>query len=142
MNLTGGLGPQTITSELNFTVDLTKVGSLDDLLLGLYSPTSTAGGFQTLNFDVYANGTHSLGQSFTSVSAANTYSTDHALDLGALSGGSLNLDIRLSESVKTAGSGYHFDLIAGDLLLAAHPDHLALLNAFGSPTSPTWPRLR
>src|SRR5262249_1250212 len=46
-------GQQTATSEVSFSVDLTKAGKLDHLLLGLYNPVSTGAGFLSLGFDVF-----------------------------------------------------------------------------------------
>ena len=47
---------------------------------------STGAGFTSMTFDVKANGTDILNKTFTSPSAATTYFTNDALDLGALSG--------------------------------------------------------
>ena len=110
-----GFGLQTSTSEITFNVDLTKVGTLDHFLLGLYNPVTTGAGFKTLDFDVFLNNVHVVDQTFTTVADANTYFTDHALDLGQLDGNHvLAVDIQLSEVLKTPGSGYYFNFLAGD----------------------------
>src|SRR5207237_2699207 len=75
-----GFGLQTQTSEIAFSVDLTKVGTLDDLLLGLYHPVTTGAGFKSLTFYVFENNAHVVTQTFTTVAAANAFFTDNPLD--------------------------------------------------------------
>ena len=125
---TNDTDPETETSSIHMGVDLTKI-TPKDLILGLYNGTATGAGFTSMTFDVKANGTDILNKTFTSVSAATTYFTNDALDLGALSGygSTLTLDISLSITEAQAG-GFDFGLLVGDPPPASHASSFALAN--------------
>ena len=116
---TSGTTAQTVTSEIDLTVDLTKLSVRHDLLVGLYNGTSTGSGFSSMSFDIYADGTDITHQTFTTLSAAKAYFTNHAIDLGSLSSGGLSgatLTLRavMSVSENSAGSSFQGGLIFGD----------------------------
>jgi hypothetical protein len=99
-----GSGSETETSSVHMTVDLTKFSPLHDLIIGYYCGTSIAAGFASMTLDVKINGTHH-NTTFNTVAAANTFFQDQAVDYGALSGTSLQLDIslpRLPRAVTTS----------------------------------------
>ncbi len=118
---TNDTDPETETSSIHMGVDLTKI-TPKDLILGLYDGTSTGAGFTSMTFDVKANGVDVLNKTFTSPSAATTYFTNDALDLGALSGSALTLDISLSITEAQAG-GFDFGLLVGDPPPASQAPH-------------------
>ena len=84
------------------------------LLLGLTSGYSA--GDVSVAFDLYANGQELLQESFATGAAAAGYFTDHAVDLGALSGvtwpgGVLDLDVRLTVTGASAQGGFYGGLV-------------------------------
>jgi hypothetical protein len=112
-------GSETETSSVHMTVDLTKAGTLHDLIIGFYSGTAT-GNVATdpafdLSLDVKINGTDHISNftSVTGVGGANAFFQNNAHDYGALSGTSLTLDISLSITESGAG-GYDFGMLIGD----------------------------
>ena len=112
---TSGSRSETETSSVHMTVDLAKMVSLHDLIIGFYGGTAAGAGFTSMTLDVTINGVDSPDNpaTFTSVAAANSFFQNHAVDFGALSGPSLTLDISLSIT-ESAASGYDFGmLIAG-----------------------------
>jgi hypothetical protein len=118
---TNDTGNETETSSVHMTVDLTKAGTLHDLLIGFYSGTAL-GSYGSdpafnMSLDVKVNGTDNINN-FTTVAAANTFFTNDAVDYGSLVGKtSLQLDISLSiteSSAAGAGGGYDFGMLIGD----------------------------
>jgi hypothetical protein len=105
-------GSETETSSVHMTVDLTKAGTLHDLVVGFYSGTAIGAGFTSMSLDVKANGTDHI-TNFATVTDANNFFQNNAVDFGALSGTSLQLDISLSITEAAAG-GYDFGMLIGD----------------------------
>jgi hypothetical protein len=126
---TSGSGSETETSSVHMTVDLTKLVSLHDLLIGFYSGTSAGAGFTSMSLDVKIDGTDHV-TNFATVAAANSFFNNsgngNAVDYGALSGTSLQLDISLSITDSAAG-GYDFGMLIGDPPPAQHSNALAAL---------------
>ncbi|MHB8528643.1 MAG: hypothetical protein ACYC8V_03915, partial [Caulobacteraceae bacterium] len=125
-----GTSSQTTTETLNLTVDLTRLASRQDLVAGFYNATAVGPGFVTLTFDLSADGNSVVHKTFTTVAAAQTFFTDHAKDLGALSTGALSgniltLQASFSLTTATANSGFYAQLIIGDPPNASHaaPTH-------------------
>jgi hypothetical protein len=118
-------------------VDLTKFSPLHDLLIGFYGGTAAGAGFSTMTLDVKVNGTDH-NTSFATVAAANAYFHNDAVDYGALTGSSLQLDISLSITEVAAG-GYDFGMLIGDPPsanhAAAHHNLVAAMAAFGTNAS-------
>ncbi|MGI9170719.1 MAG: hypothetical protein ACR2FH_11205, partial [Caulobacteraceae bacterium] len=115
----GGTIAQTTTVSLDESVDLTKLGARNDLVVGLYNGTAVGSGFTAMTFDLFADGIDVIHQSFTSAAAATTFFTNHAFDLGSLAGGklganTLTLHAVMSITTNAAGSGFYGDLIVGD----------------------------
>ena len=109
---TNGSGSETETSSVHMTVDLTKVSPLHDLLIGFYNGSATGAGFSSMTLDVKVNGTDHI-TNFANVTDGNNFFQNHAVDYGALSGTSLQLDISLSITESAAG-GYDFGMLIGD----------------------------
>ena len=109
------------------TVDLTKFSPLHDLIIGFYSGTSAGAGFVAngMTLDVKINGVDH-NTTFANVAAANAFFQNQAVDYGALSGSSLQLDISLSITESAAG-GYDFGMLIGDPPPAHQGDALAAL---------------
>ena len=79
-----GATTRTTSSTITEQVDLTKLGSGKDLVVGLYDGAFTGSGFTSITFDLVVNGVDVVHDVFTSVAAARTFFTDHAMDLGPL----------------------------------------------------------
>jgi hypothetical protein len=86
---------------------------------------------------VNINGTDHINN-FTTVAAANAFFKNNAVDYGALTGISLQLDISLSITESAAG-GYDFGMLIGDPPpardAAAHHNMVAAMASFGASTS-------
>jgi hypothetical protein len=118
---TTGVATQTTTSTVEESVDLTRLGARNDLIVGLYNGASTgsASGFVSLTFDLYADNNDVIHQTFTTLSAAVAYFTNNAVDVGSLatgslSGATLNLEATISVVTRAAGTGVYGDLIIGE----------------------------
>jgi hypothetical protein len=105
--------PETISADVELTVDMQS--SADDLVLGFYDGTAAGAGLSNLTLTVTANGTVDLTKSFDSLASLDDYFTDNAVGPGSLpsEGSTLNLDIALSLTTDTAGSGYEFGVLVG-----------------------------
>jgi hypothetical protein len=132
---------KTTTSEIDETVDLTKLASRQDLVIGLYGGAIAGSDVRNITFDLYADGKDVIHQTFSSPSAAKAYFTDNAIDLGSLVVGhplgSNTLTLRAVMSV-TSGSqltGFSGGLIIGDPPAAshasAHPRFVEAMAGFG-----------
>jgi hypothetical protein len=134
----GGKASQTVTSSFDETVDLTQLAKRRDLVIGLDNGTVAGSGFTSLTFDLFADGNDVIHQTFTSAAAAQSYFTDHAIDVGslasgALSGNTLSLQATMSVTTGSAGSGFYGGLIIGDPPAAvATPDPHRFIQAMGS----------
>ena len=101
----------TATTEYSFTL-----AGPGGLTLGLLDFTGYAqGGAFALTFDVSNSGTSLVHQSFDTLSSADAYFSDHALDLGRFSG-HVDLAITFQVSGATAqGAGFSYVLAGGAL---------------------------
>jgi hypothetical protein len=115
-----GSALETEANFINMTVDLTKAGTLHDLLIGFYSGTALGNIASDPSFsmtlDVNVNGTDHTS-TFTTVAGANAFFQNQAVDYGALSGSTLQLHVSLSiteSSAAGAGGGYDFGMLIGD----------------------------
>jgi hypothetical protein len=98
-------GSLTYTSTIAWTLDTTALSG--DLIAGLINDQSFGSGFDLLDFNVVENGTTIFDQTFTTLSAAQTFFTNHALDLGTFTSGP-NQVIDFNFSLTTSGSGTGF----------------------------------
>jgi hypothetical protein len=136
---TSGSGSETETSSVHMTVDLTKMASLHDLIIGFYSGTATGGGFTSMSLDVKINGTDHI-TNIASAGSASAFFQNNAVDYGPLSGTSLQLDVSLSVTESAAG-GYDFGMLIGDPPPGdhslAHHNLVAAMATFGTGISGT-----
>ena len=79
---TAGNGSKTTHRWVALTVDLTQLAVKHDLLVGLYGGQSFGTGVTNVTLTISANGSTLLGKSFARTTAAVTYFTNHAVDLG------------------------------------------------------------
>ena len=133
-----GTASQTATSEIDETVDLTKLTTRQHLVVGFYSGATTGAGVTAVGFDLYADGMDVLHKSFASAAAAQTWFTDNAVDLGSLASGqplggsTLTLRAVMTVTTDAGGSGFSGNLIIGDPPGAPAPTHglVAAMAAF------------
>jgi hypothetical protein len=87
-----------------------------------------------MTLDVKINSTDNI-TNFATVADANNFFQNKAVDFGALSGTSLQLDISLSITESAAG-GYDFGMLIGDPPpagnVAAHHNMVAAISSFGA----------
>jgi Ca2+-binding RTX toxin-like protein len=100
------------------TLDVTQIGSPQELFLGLSDPRVLGAGVTGVTLDVSADGTTLLHQTFASAAAAQAYFTNHRLDLGSLAGpdlfsDTLGLAIVLNVTSTSQGSGFFADFMLG-----------------------------
>ena len=100
----------TITWNLNTT---SLVG--DDLVLGLMDNQASGAGFSSLTFEVLVGNSTVVDQNFTSLSAAQAYFSDDALDLGTITSGVANstVEVEFDLTASTNGSGFGEDFVLG-----------------------------
>jgi hypothetical protein len=130
------------TGSVQMTVNLTKAGTLHDLLIGFYGGTALGNIASdpafSVTLDVNINGADNKN-TFTTVSAANAFFQNNAVDYGALSGTSLQLDISLSITESATSNGYDFGMLIGDPPpasdAAAHHNLVAAMATFGTNAS-------
>ena len=124
---TAGKAAQIVTSQFSETVDLTKLGSRQDLLVGLYGGMGTGSGVTSIQFDLVADGVDVLSKTFASAAAAQSYFADNQVDLGSLATGaalgadSLTLSATLSVTSDAANSGFYGGLLLGESSAGAAP---------------------
>jgi hypothetical protein len=112
---TSAVGQETETSSVHMTVDLTKAGTLHDLLIGFYSGAGSGFIANGMTLDVKINGVDD-NTTFADVTAANAFFRNNAHDYGDLNllgSTTLTLDISLSITESAAG-GYDFGMLIGD----------------------------
>jgi hypothetical protein len=122
---TGTDSGDTETSTLEVKVDLTELALRQDLLIGFYHGTTTGAGVTGVNLDVFVDGNALIHQSFATGAAAETWFTNHALDLGSLASGAalgantLDVKVELSIPAESASAGFYGDVVIGDPLATA-----------------------
>ncbi len=77
----GAVGSNTTTSTVNLTVDLTKLASEQDLVVGFYNGTALGAGFTSMTLTITADGGAKplFTQTFTTLASAETFFTDNAM---------------------------------------------------------------
>ncbi len=117
-SMLGGYAPngtgsaRTITSNINFSLNLSELDLKDALQIGLANPTSQGDGFDTLVFQIFRQAVLVESQTFTNLASATAYFTDHVINLGTNQGITGQLDLRFSLSVtsSTVGDSFGFDV--------------------------------
>jgi hypothetical protein len=132
---TAATGAQTTTLETDETVDLDKLSSRQDLMVGLYNGTSVGESVSSVTFDLYADGVDVIHQTFSNGTAAQTYFTNNAVDVGSLatgplSGSTLTLKEVLTVTSTGSGSGFYGQTIIGNA-----PALVQAMAAFGAPAA-------
>jgi hypothetical protein len=80
----------------------------------LINDQSFGSGFDSLDFNVVENGTKIFDQTFTSLSAAQTFVTNDALDLGTLPiGPNQTIDVNFSLTTSANGAGFGAQFLLG-----------------------------
>jgi hypothetical protein len=110
-------GSHEYISSQNFTLNGSIisghliVGLIGDQVIGSVSDT---GDFTSLKFSVVVGGVTTVTDTFTSLSAANTFFTNHAVDAGTFtSSAGLLVTVKLDLTTSTAGFGFGQSLVLG-----------------------------
>jgi hypothetical protein len=82
-------------------------------LLGLESQGSLGTGFNSATLDVFVNSILAYERSFTSLSDAQTFFIDNAIDIGFQLGGFTNVQIVYDLTGSAISSGFQFDYAFG-----------------------------
>ena len=94
---TNGTVAQTIAASIDFDVDITKLSTKGDLIVGFFNPVSVGASFTSLVFTLQiAGGATLISKTFTTVAAANAFFADNAIDLGAIGSGSAHRQLELA----------------------------------------------
>ena len=109
-----GTSSETANTSVSLTVDSSLLATPGDLIVGLYGGVALGSGVTDVTLDIYADGSDVLHQDFASALAAKAYFTNNAVDLGALSGGTEHIQVSLSVTGASAGSGFYGNLLIGD----------------------------
>ncbi len=101
---------ETYTASADF-----DVSGRGDLLLGLIeyqeSGFASGSGFQSIEFSVNIDGRTAVDETFTELSAADSFFQDHVIDFGPLSG---RTDLEVAYTLIASGpGGFGFDLALG-----------------------------
>ena len=130
-------GPATTSggwsTSINESLDLSQFSSSQHLFIGLASARSTSADPANLHFSISREGTTLVDQTFTTLTDATAYFTDHSLDLGLLdpaSNGHLNLTIQLDATLIPNG-GFSANLFIANATAASgvpEPSSTFLLN--------------
>jgi hypothetical protein len=109
-----GTATQTSVAMVDVTLDTLLLAAQQDLIISLFRPIWTgSNGVTGVNFNLTANGTTLVTESFSSAPAAGAWFSDHAVNLGPLAAAA-SVDLHLALSVTTKAAGSSFD--AGFLL--------------------------
>jgi hypothetical protein len=115
-----GTSAQSVTSSFTEYVDLTRLSTRKDLVVGFYGGDLVGTGVTGVQLDVGVDGTNVLSKTFATGADAKTWFTNNAVDLGSLvSGAALGADTLSFQAVLTvtsdaANSGFFGGVIVGD----------------------------
>ncbi|MGI9114787.1 MAG: PEP-CTERM sorting domain-containing protein [Chthoniobacterales bacterium] len=119
-----GTASETFSARVSMSLNLTQLPSHNpqDLVVGLLDPHSTGTGFDLLTFTIMRNNAALLTQSFTSLTAANSFFHDHTIDFGAVgngvpAGSTLDLQFQLDVTAHDPSQGFSLDMIFGNATL-------------------------
>jgi hypothetical protein len=105
-------GAQEYRSSIDWTLDTTTISG--NLIVGLLDSQTLGTGFTSLNFTIIENGRTVENDTFTSLSAAQAFFTNHVLDLGTFaSGPTLSLGMNFDLITSAAASGFGEDFLVG-----------------------------
>jgi hypothetical protein len=112
--VTLGTADSGLSSQASFTIDASSFAG-KNIKVGLINPHSTENGFDQLRFQIYANGTPVVDQTFTSLTAAVDFFNDQVVNLGPASsfgtdGGNLVFVFTVSTS---PGNSFYASMLAG-----------------------------
>jgi hypothetical protein len=105
----------TLSASFDETIDLSTLGHLQHLMIGLLDPVFTRT-FQTFQFLVTENGGTVVDQTFTDPTSAAAFFADHTLDLGSLAGqtGTIDLGFAFDFTAQHVGDSFSSELLFGN----------------------------
>jgi hypothetical protein len=129
----GTSGVQTHTATGNLSIDLATLQNPQDLFLDLLHWEGPDAALQSVRFQMLKEQATVLDETFTLAGDANTFFTDHPLDLGAITQdvtGTLDLSFKL-ELVTTSPGSFGMDFMVANATVNAgvvpEPASLAVL---------------
>ncbi len=101
--------PQTFNSEINLSIDLSRMANVGHLQVHLLDSASTGAGFDMLSFQVFAEGAEVENDIFTDLASATAFFTNHTLDFGQADDGLTGpLDLRFVFNLTASNPGDGF----------------------------------
>jgi len=123
-------GPQAATGALDFTVNLSALPTMDNLLMGFYG--GIGDGPTTVLFTVSVDGVDVVSQSWTDVGDAIAFFTDQFQDFGPIAlldidaNGLLDISVDFAVETQISGDAFFGGILIGDPP-AAGPHDLLLV---------------
>jgi hypothetical protein len=120
--------PLTHTSTMSMQIDVDSLAEPQHLMVGLLGSQNSNGGFASLRFRIFAEGSALIDQSFPDVVAAAAYFGDRTLDLGPIDQGvvgDLDLSVQLDfaamapSQTRTGQQRFLVDLAIGNATAGA-----------------------
>ncbi len=120
---------QTFSSSIKLTLDSSQMtGTNGHLVVGLLDPVQTGAGFTSVHFLLQLDGVTKEEQTFVSAALANTYFTDHVIDLGAMPNGSVGTVTGLLDvTTLNLNDGYNIAVIIGNDGVVPEPSTWAMM---------------
>jgi hypothetical protein len=111
----GSGASETLDASFDETIDLSQVGRLQHLMIGLLDPAFT-GTFQSFQFLVNENGATVVDKTFSDPLSAKAFFADDTLDLGSLAGqtGSIDLGFEFDFTAAQRGDSFAAELLFGN----------------------------
>jgi hypothetical protein len=111
----GSGASETVEASFDETIDLSQVGRLQHLMIGLLDPVFT-GTFQTFQFLVTENGATVVNKTFSGIRSATAFLGDDTIDLGSLVGqtGSIDLGFGFDFTAQHVGDSFATELLFGN----------------------------
>ncbi len=105
-------GEREYLSSTTWTLDASTLTG--DLVIGLLDTQTLGSGFDSLDVEVHVGARLALDATFTSLTAAQSFLTDHALDLGGFASvPNVNVGVSLILVSSSPGSGFGLDYLLG-----------------------------
>jgi hypothetical protein len=113
----GSGASKTYSSFVDWNLDMSLLGTQQDMLVGLLDPLSSGNGFDSMRFRIQMEGITVEDQIFGNIGTALSYFDDNTLNLGDWTvglTGNLDMKFLLDLTTDDLGAGFAFDLVFGN----------------------------
>jgi hypothetical protein len=113
----GSGNSQTFSSNVICGIDLSQLGSMQELKVGLLDPEYTGAGFDSLQFLIQREDSIIENQTFTTLTDALNYFDDNVLPFGAIDNsvsGSLDLTFSMQLTSSHVGDSFNMNFLIGN----------------------------